>query len=354
MSLEDLGWDETFARAFERLDVGEAVPGRVGAELGPVRRVLLAEDECLAESSGRLRHEAQSRAQLPVVGDWVALRRAAPGERGQIVAVLERRSCFSRRAPGDTETEQALAANLDTVFLVAGLDRDFNPRRLERALLLAFESGAMPVLVLNKADLSTDLEAQRREVEAIGQGVPVIVLSAKAGVGLEQLQPYLAVGRSVALLGSSGVGKSTIINRLLGEERQRTQDVRASDSRGRHTTTHRELLLLPSGGVLIDTPGLREIQLWAGEQSLETAFDDVVSLAGGCGFRDCAHDREPRCAVRTAVASGQLPAERLASYHKLQAELRHLELKRDLPAQAAEKRKWRAIHRAVRDFRPRR
>jgi ribosome biogenesis GTPase / thiamine phosphate phosphatase len=354
MDLEALGWSDFFARSFHERAEPDSQPGRVTADLGPFFRVLSAAGEHLAEPSGRVRHAALDKAALPVVGDWVALHLPPGSERGQIVAVLERKSRFSRQAAGDTRKEQVVAANVDTVFLVAGLDGDFNLRRLERALLLAFTSGAAPVLVLNKSDLASDVDARRREAEQIAQGVPVVVLSAKARVGLEQLQPFLGAGRSVALLGSSGAGKSTIINRLLGEERQRTQEVRASDSRGRHTTTHRELLLLPTGGVLIDTPGMRAIQLWAGEESLTAAFADLHALAQDCGFRDCVHEHEPRCAVRAAVADGRMPAERLASFHKLRAELRHLELKEDLSLDAAERKRSRTVHKAMRNFRPRR
>lgn len=354
MSLVDFGWDDGWARAFGEHAPAGSEPARVTAELGPFLRVMVEAGELLAERSGRLRHDAETRSELPVVGDWVALRRAAGAERGQVVAVLPRRSRFARKAAGEDVQEQVLAANIDTVFLVAGLDRDFNPRRLERALLLARENGATPVVVLNKSDLAGDPEARRREIEAVAQGAPVIVTAAKAGLGLGDLAPFLQPGRTVALLGSSGVGKSTLINRLLGFEKQRTRDVREVDSRGRHTTTHRELVLLPEGGVLIDTPGMRELQLWASEQSLGGTFDDVVALGAGCGFRDCAHQQEPRCAVRAAVERGDLAAERLASYQKLMGELRHLERQHDVRARADERRKWRTIHKTMRAVNKRR
>ncbi len=283
VSLIDFGWDDGWARAFVEHAPAGSEPARVTAELGPFLRVMVEAGELLAERSGRLRHDAETRSELPVVGDWVALRRAAGAERGQVVAVLPRRSRFARKAAGEDVREQVLAANIDTVFLVAGLDRDFNPRRLERALLLARENGATPVVVLNKSDLAGDPAARRREIEAVAQGAPVIVTAARAGLGLGDLAPFLQPGRTVALLGSSGVGKSTLINRLLGFEKQRTRDVREVDSRGRHTTTHRELVLLPEGGVLIDTPGMRELQLWASEQSMGGTFDDVAALGAGCG-----------------------------------------------------------------------
>ncbi len=262
-------------------------------------------------------------------------------------AVLRRRTAFVRRAAGDVTVQQVLAANVDTVFLVMGLDRDYNPRRIERALVLAWESGAVPVVLLNKADLCEDADGRRAEVEAVAPGVPVLVLAAKEGTGLEALSPWLERGKTVALLGSSGVGKSTIVNRLLGEERQRTREVRSSDQRGRHTTTHRELVALPRGGLLLDTPGLREIQLWASEVGLAAAFEDIEALAPGCRFRDCAHLSEPGCAVRAAVEADELSADRLASYHKLRAEVRSLEVRESPLLQREELARWRAIHKSL-------
>ncbi len=273
----------------------------------------------------------------------------APGGKGRAVvhAVLPRRTAFVRRAAGEHTVKQVLAANVDTVFLVMGLDRDYNPRRIERALVLAWESGADPVVLLNKADLCDDVEARRVEIEAAAPGVPVRVIAAKPGQGLDDLAPWLEPGRTVALLGSSGVGKSTIVNQLLGEERQKTRSVRESDQRGRHTTTHRELVVLPGGGLLVDTPGLREIQLWASEDGLASAFEDVEKLAPGCKFRDCVHESEPGCAVLAAVDYGSLSEERLASYRKLRAEVRSLDIRDDPELQRAEKARWRSIHKSV-------
>jgi ribosome biogenesis GTPase len=317
-------------------------------------RVRSAGGERLAGLAGRLRLALRRPEERPAVGDWVALRsREGPG-RTLVHAVLPRRTAFVRRAAGDQTVQQVLAANVDTVFLVMGLDRDYNPRRIERALVLAWESGAEPVIVLNKTDLSDEVEACRAEVEAAAPGVPVVALSAKRSEGLGDLGPWLRRGRTVALLGSSGVGKSTIVNRLLGEERQRTREVRESDQRGRHTTTHRELLALPGGGLLIDTPGLREIQLWATEEGLAAAFDDVETFAAGCRFRDCAHEAEPGCAVRAAVAEGRLLPERLASFHKLRAELRSLEIREDPERLRAERARWRSIHKSVKNLHPKR
>jgi ribosome biogenesis GTPase len=323
------------------------VPGRVVLAHTRILRLRGAEGEWQGEASGRLRHASRRPEDRPAVGDWVAVSPPHGSSRALVHSVLPRRTAFVRRAPGDLAVQQVLAANVDTVFLVMGLDRDFNPRRIERALVLAWESGALPVVLLNKADVCDDADARRTEVEAAAPGVPVLVLAAKEGTGLDALSPWLERGKTVALLGSSGVGKSTIVNRLLGEERQRTREVRSSDQRGRHTTTHRELVTLPRGGLLLDTPGLREIQLWASDEALSSAFSDLEALAPGCRFRDCAHDSEPGCAVRAAVEANELSAERLASYQKLRAELRALETREDPLLQREERGRWRAIHKSL-------
>ena len=269
-------------------------------------------------------------------------------------AVLPRRTLFSRRAAGRREEEQALAANIDIVFLVCALDGDFNLRRLERYLTLAAESGAMPVVVLNKADLCGDLTLRLQEATRVARETPVLAASTQAEPGVEELRAFLTPGRTVALLGSSGVGKSTLVNRLLGEELLRTGEVRAADSRGRHTTTHRELMLLPGGGALIDTPGMRELQLWAGTESVERTFDEIAAASAACRFRDCSHNGEPGCAVQRAVDEGIIAPERWQSYRKLRAEAeRHERLAEPLLAQEA-KRKLKAMHKACRHLNKRR
>ncbi len=314
LDLEDLGWTTGFADAFAQVAGDGLEPARVALEHTHIYRVLTADGERLARVSGRLRHAASGRVDFPAVGDWVAV----DGER--ITAVLPRVSRFSRRAAGNPTEEQIVAANIDVVFLVSGLDGDFNSRRIERYLVTAWESGASPVILLNKADLVEDAGAVAREVSDLAQGVPVHAISAKRLDSVDRVRAYLTRGRTGALLGSSGVGKSSIANALLGEARLATRDVRESDSRGRHTTTGRQLVLLPGGGILIDTPGMRELQLWETGEAMAGAFADVESIAETCRFRDCRHQAEPGCAVLAAVAAGVLPEVRLESFRKLQGE----------------------------------
>jgi ribosome biogenesis GTPase len=349
-ALSGLGLTPDVAAAFAPLAAEGLALGRVVASHTPrLLRVGMADAERLAEVGGSLRHGAASALDLPTVGDWVGVRLREETHRPLVQAVLARRTAFIRRAAGDRTVAQVLAANVDTAFLVVGLDNDYNLRRLERTLVLAWESGASPVVVLNKADLAAGaLDARLAEVEGVAAGVPVLALAAKKGEGLEALQPWLLPGRTVVLLGSSGVGKSTIVNRLLGREKQRTQEVREADQRGRHTTTHRELVALPGGALLLDTPGLREIQLWSEGAGFEAAFDDVLTLGGGCRFRDCGHRGEPGCAVRAAVDAGRLAGGRLDSYLKLQAELRSLEVREDPQRRREERSRWKAIHKSMR------
>ena len=325
MTLVELGWDESFAAAYDTwASKAHMRPGRVGIEFNQIFRIYADQDELDAVTAGRLKHRARGRAELPAVGDWVVVRKRPEEDRGVIVEVLPRRSAFTRRAAGEPTGEQIVAANVDVVFIVMGLDRDYNLRRLERYLLMARESGASPAIVLTKPDLCSDLSTHLQEVTALAGEVVVRVVNPKTGEGLEHLRHHFTAGRTAALLGSSGVGKSTMINRLVGADIRRTREVRATDSRGRHTTTHRELVLLPEGGLIIDTPGMRELQLWDASESVGQTFDEIEALAPECHFADCRHRGEPRCAVKAAVADGRISPERLESYLNVQTELADL------------------------------
>jgi ribosome biogenesis GTPase len=321
LNLNELGWDGSFADAFQPYEARQLIPGRVTVQHRGACDLLTAGGEV---------HAAGSAA----VGDWVA------HDGARIHGVLPRRSAFSRKSAGLETEEQVIAANVDTVFLVSSFGRDLSLRRLERYLATAWESGAMPVIVLTKADLAEDAGSDVLAVDSIAYGVPVHSLSSVTGEGVEQLEPYLVPGRTVALLGSSGVGKSTLINRLAGNELLATGELRR-DGRGRHTTTRRELIRLPGGALVLDTPGMRELQLWVSEEAVETTFEDVTSLAAECRFHDCAHETEPGCAVRAAIGAGTLSRERLESYRKLQRELRALEIRQDgrLRAEARKERR---------------
>jgi ribosome biogenesis GTPase len=344
--LTQLGWNASLAAAFAPFAAEGLVPGRVALEHTHIYRVMTETDDVLARVSGRLRHQASTRAEFPAVGDWIALEPAQGGD-ARILTVLPRRSRFSRRAAGDPTEEQVVATNVDTVFLVAGLDGDFNPRRIERYLFVAFESGAAPVIVLNKADVVDDPAAMAAAVGAIAGAVPVHLVSCRVPASVDVLRQYLGHGQTGALLGSSGVGKSTIVNRLVGHDLLRTQDVRESDSRGRHTSTARQLVLLPGSGVLIDTPGMRELQLWDTGEGMSGTFTDIEALADTCRFRDCRHRQEPGCAVRAAVAGGTLSAWRLEGYHKLQDEQVHQARQLDQRALIDEKRRAKAGAKAL-------
>ena len=332
-SLAALGWSEFFADAFAPYEPEGLIPGRVAVqERGAV---------VLFTTAGTLQATGSA-----VAGDWVAVQPIPGEERGVVRRVLPRRTRFARKEPWLTE-EQVVAANVDTAFLVTDCGRDFKPRRLERYLTATWDSGADPVIVLTKSDLADDVWETVAEAEAVALGVPVHAVSSVSGAGLDELEPYLAAGRTIALLGSSGVGKSTLANRLLGEELLATGDLRR-DGRGRHTTTHRELVLLPGGALLLDTPGMRELQLWADESALDETFGDVAALAEQCRFTDCAHASEPDCAVRAALADGTLPRVRWESYRKLQRELRALAVKQDARLRSEARKERRRFERSRR------
>ncbi len=344
MSLDHYGWNAFFSEALSELGDRSLEPARIVLASGGSYRLARESGESMGALSGRFRHRLGSGADYPTVGDWVAVDPVGL----RMEELLPRRTKLSRKAAGRQTREQVVAANVDVVFATMGLDSDFNPRRLERFLATVWESGAVPVVLLTKLDLCPDVAASIAEIEDVAAGVEVIALCALDGRGIDDLRSRLRPGQTSVLVGSSGVGKSTLINNLLGKETQKTREVRAGDSRGRHATSHRELFMLPSGALLIDSPGVREIQLFGSEESLERAFEDVAAHAAECRFSDCTHRSEPACAVLAAVAEGALSEERLESFRALQKELRYLQVRQDESAQRAQKQKWRAIHREMR------
>ncbi len=346
-----LGWNESFAAAFEPHSAAGLRPARVALQHKHAYELHTAEGVLAGACTGKLLHVSTTHADLPAVGDWVAIRPRPNEDLADIHAVLPRRTKFSRRAAGDSGDEQVVATNVDTVILVTALDQNYNLRRIERYLAVAWESGAQPIVVLNKSDLHPDPATPQAEVAAIAAGAPVLALSAARGDSIAALTPWLVPGRTLALLGSSGVGKSTLINRLLGTERQLTSGISDAVGKGRHTTTHRELIVAPAGFLVIDTPGMRELQLWeTPEAALDATFTDITALTVRCRFTDCSHRAEPGCAIQAALGDGTLDPERWQSFQKLQREQLFAARKADAVLARENKSKWKKLNR---DFRAR-
>ena len=355
MNLESLGWTADLAAAWAARRTGDEVPARVMREGGGLFHIQAADGLWIADIAGRLRHAAKIRADLPSVGDWVLVESRPNESRATIVAVLPRRTCFARKKAGDETEAQVIAANIDRLLVVCALDggRSFNARGLQRYFTLAMESGAATGLVLNKVDLVDDLETVRAAAAEVAREMPLFFVSALTGQGMDELAESLGPGQTCAMIGMSGVGKSHLVNRLLGEERQEVGEVRAKDRRGRHTTTARELLRLPSGGLIMDTPGMRELQLWADADSVDETFPDIVELAAQCKFRDCSHTSEPGCAVLAAMEEGKLDPARYDHFLTLRKEVEYLERRQSQRLQREEKKRHillaRQIHEALRE-----
>jgi ribosome biogenesis GTPase / thiamine phosphate phosphatase len=346
--IQDLGWNTYFEAAWNEKERGVCVPGRAVTQQRGLWRVAGDFGDCWARASGKLRQESENGGDWPAVGDWVAAEVCIGQETALIQGVLRRRSKFSRKQAGREVAEQVIAANVDKAVVIAGLDGDFNARRIERYLAQCWDSGVLPVLVLNKVDACGELEQHLVAAETVAMGAPIFAVSARSGEGLEQFEASFVAGETVVFLGSSGVGKSSLINRLLRHEQQATRAVRESDSRGRHTTTSRQLFALPNGTMVIDTPGLRELQLWDAAEGLAQAFADIDELAAQCRFADCKHESEPGCAVRAALEHGELDAERLESRRKLEREEEFLLRKMDPQKQQEYRKRIKILFREIR------
>jgi ribosome biogenesis GTPase len=342
MELAELGWDEYYKEQVDVLGIPDIIIGRIfRVDAGGHYGVLTKDGDLRARIPGKMKDRVSSAADLPGIGDWVLMKSTETDN--VIFKVLDRKNVILRKVAGREFKEQLVGANIDIIFIVMGLDSDFNLRRLERYLFMVSTSGASPIVLLNKSDLADDMEGQLEEVREITKEIPVHCMSALKNEGIDVISGYLKEGVTISVVGSSGVGKSTLINALMKEDKLKTGEVRKKDGKGRHVTSSRELFIIPGGGIIIDNPGIREIQLWGDAASLDETFSDIGELAQGCKFRNCLHRTEPGCKVLEAVESGELSKERYENYQKMQRELAYLEMKRDMGAEAAEKAKWRGI-----------
>jgi ribosome biogenesis GTPase len=352
LKLEDLGWNSYFQSQTVIHQAENLIPARVIFCSRGIYRLASGKGELWAEIAGSLRHKTLSSENLPVCGDWVLADNPIEEERTVIRFLLQRKTLFARQQAGTAPGQQGIAANVDTVCLVSGLDSDFNLRRIERYLAIAWESGARPVIVLNKADICADVPGRLAAAMSLSPGVPVFAVSAESGYGMEDLLNCVGRGQTLALLGSSGVGKSSIVNRLLGRPIQEVHETDSGTGRGMHTTASRQLFLLPSGGLIMDTPGMRELQAWSVDSGLDAVFEDIKSLAEGCRYRNCSHQSEPGCQVCAAVSRGELDAGRLENYFKLSKEARYIELKNSHSASWVERERWKKVAKQARKQTP--
>jgi ribosome biogenesis GTPase / thiamine phosphate phosphatase len=329
LDLYEIGWTIALADEFKKLET-DLIPARISSENKGSYMIMTEHGELYAKVSGKYHHTTQKKTDFPVVGDWVTVKSSSiEGDTAIIHSLLSRKTVISRKVPGESIEEQIISANVDYVFIVSGLDQNFNLRRIERFLTMVWNTGASPVVILNKVDLLESeeaLEEKKSQIDSVAFGTPAHFISSTDNKNLLELTPYLQEGKTIVLLGSSGVGKSTLTNYLLGEEIQKTVSTREDDARGRHTTTRRQLFLLKNGALLIDTPGIRELQLWLSEENqANSGFEDIDLLAQSCHYADCQHRQEPKCSVLQAIEEGTLTTARLKNYHKLQAELAYLE-----------------------------
>ena len=347
IELEDLGWDDFFASAFRDINRPELVPARISAQYRSNYRVFTAAGECIAEVTGKFINVTDPGLELPRVGDWVAVQIFEQEGKAIIHELFPRRTRISRKVPDRRTEEQVIAANIDEIFIIHGLDKPINLNRMERFQSMIQEGGARPVYIFNKSDLILDLQEVHTQLRS---DVPYLIANTLDNDGLAAVKAYIQPQRTYALVGMSGVGKSTMINKLVGAEIFQTREVRRGDAKGRHTTSHRELVLMPDGGLLIDTPGMREIQLWSTDDPLESAFPDIRNLAQQCRFSDCTHRSERDCAVKEAVEKGELEQERYEHYLKLEKEISYLRVRQDQWSRLEQKRQAKILHRAIKRY----
>ncbi len=348
LDLYELGWNDFFEEQVASLGLEGVFPGRVARTASGSVELFTEKGEIEARISGRLKQRSSTGSELPGIGDWVLVKTMDSGN--VVFLVLNRSSKISRKVPGKGTREQLIAANIDMIFVVMGMDHDLNIRRLERYLTMISGSGALPVVILNKADLVEDQDPRFDEVKGICGDVPLLLISALEGKGLETVRDLLGKGRTISLVGSSGSGKSTLINALLDRQVQRTEEVRRNDSKGRHVTTSRELFIIPGGGLIIDNPGIREIQLWGETADLDAAFPDICELSLDCKFKDCRHISEPGCAVKEAMEKGTLNQERYGNYQKMRKELEVLSIRSDKSSEAVERDRWKPIMKGFKNY----